>query len=744
MKIKLQVPSFPRKILFLISFVFFIQHANSQITNCEGPLTLTVTPPQPVGGYAPGTTVNFCFSLDGYSQTGVNWVHGMGIDFGPGWDTATFNPYAPATSCDGMGNWAWYSSCTSSNSGVVFGPGFYYDSPSGATTGTLDGDPGNNYGDNCQVNVWTFCWTIQTSSVATVPIPLTGTVFITSDGVSGSWGTSGCAAYYISFNALLGGSSCAASFFYTTIPVENVPLNLYNASYGINPAYLWTFGDGDSSNLLHPVHTYAPDGNYTACLYVSDSTGCSDSICINLSVGDDYWWSNLPYYIEGTVFYDADSNGVMGLYEPGLQNQALHLQPVNNTTFSHAGGDFHFPANDGDYVLTAVPPPGWALTSDSAAYHIHLDSLTGSLTGFNFGFKPGQYVSQFQLSLDEGNPTCLWTTYQTIDVTNTGTNFLNGVISYVKHDSVNVMSVSQPADSVIQNVYYWHYTHLAPFQHAQITLGVDKPGTIGLPFWSIAYADVRDTLNTILLSQADTANEIVTCSFDPNEKIVSPVTTIDGQNYTLIGQTLTYTIRFQNTGTAAALNVAVIDTLPPSLSINSFHLISGSYPADVHYTQDGIITFIFYGINLPDSASDEPGSHGYVKFTADAIAGIANNTLVQNTASVYFDQNAPVQTTTASTTFVMILPTGISGNEIKNDGIYIYPNPSGGKITVTSFTAPAAHDYLEVLDNTGKIILRQRFTNREQAVDLSGYSRGIYTLKIVQEKKVSTFKLVVE
>jgi|GEM_PF-4107567 len=731
------------KILFFISFVLFIQHANSQSTACEGSVTLTLTPPQPAGGYAPGTTVNFCLTIQDYSQTNANWIHGAGIDFGPGWDTSTFSPYSPSASCDGQGNWAWYQGCTSSYSGVVFGPGFYYDSPLGSPTGLLDSDPGNNYGDNCGVFAWTFCWTIQTSSTATDSIPLTGTVFTTADGVSGAWGNTGCAASYYSFNALLGGNSCAASFFYTTVPVENIPLDLYNASYGINPVYQWTFGDGGSANVVNAVHIYSPSGNYTACLYVSDSTGCSDSICINLNVSNTYWGNSFPYYIIGTVFYDADSNGMMGLYEPGMQNQLLHLQPVSSA-FSHTGGNFNFPVNDGDYILTAVAPAGWTLSSDSAAYHIHIDSLTGSLSECNFGFKPNQPFSQFQLSFEEGNPVCLPTTQQYIDVENTGSNFLNGVLSYTKHDSVNVISISQPADSVIQNMYYWHYTHLAPFEHAQIIMAVDKPNTVGFPFWSIAYGDVRDTLNNIVLSQADTADEIVTCSYDPNEKIVSPVTSVTGQNYTLIGQTLTYVIRFQNTGTAAAQNVIVIDTLPANLLINSFHLVSSSYPVDVHYTQDGIITFIFYGINLPDSSSDEPGSHGYVTFTAAPVPGMANNTLVQNTASVYFDQNAPVQTTTASTTFVYILPTAVSENDKKNNDIYIFPNPSAGKITVTSSIAPAANEYLAVFDNTGKLILQYPFTSREQVVDLSGYSGGIYTLKIVQETKVSVFKLAVE
>jgi uncharacterized repeat protein (TIGR01451 family) len=732
-----------KKILALIAFVILINHAYAQ-TSCEGPLTLTVTPPSPTGGYAPGTTVNFCLSMDGYLQTNANWFHGVGIAYGPGWDTTTLNPYLPAASCDTQGNWAWYNSCTSSATGIVFGPGFYYESISGSPDDSLDGDPGNNYGDDCGLNIWTFCWSIQTSSTAGASIPLTGSIFITADGTTGSWADQGCGTSYISFNSLLGASPCAASFFYSSVPVENIPFNLYNSSYGINPLYQWTFGDGTTSTVADPVHIYSPKGNYNICLYVNDANGCADSICENLNVVDDFWWTSHPYYITGTVFYDTDSNGVMDLYEPRLENWQLKLQPYNITAYSQQGGDFNFSVNDGDYIVSAVAHAGWTLSTDSTVYHVHVDSMTGSVSGFNFGFKPDQYFSQFQLHFDEGVSACLWNTSQYIDVENTGTNFLNGVISYTKHDSVNVVSTIALPDSIIQNVYYWHYHNLAPFQHQSVELLVDKPDTMGFPFRSIAYADVRDTLNTIMLAQTDTAYEIVTCSYDPNEKIVSPVKAIMGQNYTQIGQTLTYTIRFQNTGTATAQNIAVVDTLSSNLSLNSFHFVSSSFPVDIHSEAGGVITFIFYGINLPDSAANEPGSHGYVQFTVDAIPGIANNTLVQNTASVYFDLNAPVQTSTASTTFVTVIPTGVSENENDNTGIYIYPNPSDGKIVITSAAIPKANDYLVVFDNTGKMILRKPFDTKEQQLDFSSYAAGIYAVKIVQEHKVSVFKLAVK
>jgi PKD repeat protein len=38
-------------------------------------------------------------------------------------------------------------------------------------------------------------------------------------------------------------------------------------------SYLWDFGDGDTSTLFEPVHTYLHDGNYTITLYAYDSCG---------------------------------------------------------------------------------------------------------------------------------------------------------------------------------------------------------------------------------------------------------------------------------------------------------------------------------------------------------------------------------------------------------------------------------------------------------------------------------------
>ncbi|MCB9361428.1 MAG: T9SS type A sorting domain-containing protein [Flavobacteriales bacterium] len=39
--------------------------------------------------------------------------------------------------------------------------------------------------------------------------------------------------------------------------------------------YSWDFGDGDTSSLQSPIHTYLTSNNYNACLTVTDSNGCN-------------------------------------------------------------------------------------------------------------------------------------------------------------------------------------------------------------------------------------------------------------------------------------------------------------------------------------------------------------------------------------------------------------------------------------------------------------------------------------
>ena len=104
-------------------------------------------------------------------------------------------------------------------------------------------------------------------------------------------------------------------------------------------------------------------------------------------------------------------------------------------------------------------------------------------------------------------------------------------------------------------------------------------------------------------------------SYDPNDKLVSPEGVTD-HNFVKPGTTLEYVIRFQNTGTAEAINIEIIDTLSSNLDFNTFQMMSTSHEYELDIlppVSNPILRWRFNNINLPDSTSNEPDSHGYVK-----------------------------------------------------------------------------------------------------------------------------------
>ena len=143
-------------------------------------------------------------------------------------------------------------------------------------------------------------------------------------------------------------------------------------------------------------------------------------------------------------------------------------------------------------------------------------------------------------------------------------------------------------------------------------------------------------------------------SHDPNDKLVSPAGFTD-QHYVAPGTKMEYTIRFQNTGTFMAFTVKVVDTLSADLDVATFEMMSAShdYSLDLQTTTDGqnILTWTFNNINLPDSTSNEPESHGYIKFKINPQEDLALGTQVENFADIFFDFNDPIRTNTTLTTF---------------------------------------------------------------------------------------------
>jgi hypothetical protein len=69
------------------------------------------------------------------------------------------------------------------------------------------------------------------------------------------------------------------------IPYEIWVWNLSSGTGGLT--YAWDFGDGSTSTLAYPTHTYSGNGPYLLCLTISDGIGCTDQFCDSVSIDGD-------------------------------------------------------------------------------------------------------------------------------------------------------------------------------------------------------------------------------------------------------------------------------------------------------------------------------------------------------------------------------------------------------------------------------------------------------------------------
>lgn len=76
---------------------------------------------------------------------------------------------------------------------------------------------------------------------------------------------------------------CNANYTYTLNSSTRGVSFVNSSNVGSQANHTWYFGDGNSSSLVNPSHTYAVDGTYNVCL-VSAGTNCIDTVCKPVSV----------------------------------------------------------------------------------------------------------------------------------------------------------------------------------------------------------------------------------------------------------------------------------------------------------------------------------------------------------------------------------------------------------------------------------------------------------------------------
>ena len=441
--------------------------------------------------------------------------------------------------------------------------------------------------------------------------------------------------------------------------------------------------------------------------------------------------TGIPFsYITGAVFQDNNNNGLRDAGEPGLANVLVQENNQQFYTTTDTAGNYamFFADSNSTYSLHTVAPLYWNVSTTPTTHLV--TPVNQSTQNRDFGMHPTPNVHDVAIASTgsavpwpNANIT-LFATYR-----NQGTVLEPGDSIFLVKDSHYSFTSANPAPAYVSgDSLVWTYANLLINEMRNISVLLHADTTIAQgdtlhSFWTIKplTGDTNTINNQVALHQP------VISSFDPNFKEVSPDGNIIGN------EELVYTVHFQNTGTAPAINVFVRDTLDMNLDIPTFRLLGSSHPMTSYSLQGpGYVQFMFAGINLPDSNSNEPGSHGFVQYAIKPKGGLTVNTIIYNTASIYFDFNLPVGTNTTQNIIVEAIPNGVGNVGSMAQGITVYPNPAQGVLMI-GLRSQEQPLWVSMYDMQGRVVLQRRLTAQaKQALDISSLPNGTYLLDMVQ------------
>jgi hypothetical protein len=443
-------------------------------------------------------------------------------------------------------------------------------------------------------------------------------------------------------------------------------------------------------------------------------------------------WSkiNLLNILSGNVYLDSNNNGIKDTDEHGVSNVLVKASFNNSIVSTHSNGDFHIVGENQNDTLSVIIPLSYVetipsnqvtnITSNNYLFGIQLEpfnDLSIGITDQN-RFRPGFYTNL------------------SVCAQNLGSESIPATIKLLLPNEVSVISSepnfsSQSGDTLIWNTpvidFYENYTI-----HLNVLTSMNTPLGDSLHCFAQISPIVHDSIpsnNTVYL------DDVFVGAFDPNDKQCVQGRYVDISDVSNDFE-LQYIIRFQNTGTFLAENIRIEDQLSAHFQLSSFRIMDNSHdPMHFELSESGYLKIYFDQIQLPDSFSNEPASHGFVKYAIKPKNGYLIGQVFSNTAKIYFDFNDPIITNTVLTEIkdftASISP--VSGfNSAAN--FTINPNPANDRLIITS-SGRINDGIIRLFSSSGALVYSANWNGKQVEIPVSNFTDGLYLVQLGEESK---------
>lgn len=409
----------------------------------------------------------------------------------------------------------------------------------------------------------------------------------------------------------------------------------------------------DDGSCFFPGCTNPIYCNYDPSAGCDDGTcegipGCTNPVADIYDPGAGCDDGSCGYAYSGIIFHDVNSSGTFDLGDSPLSFQQVIIAELGFLAISDDSGNFTiYGIPEGNHTLEVIIPSMFPF--NTTPYLVNINVPFSDNTGIEFGLTAVEPVFAMWMNIYPNTETytCNFGSTHNVCFRNDGNVVINGVIRLDYDPLFTDVYEITPIDSTQGNSIYFGFENLLPGELRCYNVSLEVPNFQFIGYELSNYCEITGYYNNnfAVSSSADQSGE-VTCSYDPNDKQAYPVGYSD-DHLVLEDTEIEYLIRFQNTGNGPAFNINIRDTIDAGFDLSTFRLVANSH--NVQTSLNPItreVLFHFPDIMLPDSTSDEPGSHGFVSYAIEPLENLPQGTQVFNTAHIFFDFNPAVVTNT--------------------------------------------------------------------------------------------------
>jgi PKD repeat protein len=604
--------------------------------------------------------------------------------------------------------------------------------------------------------------------------------------------TSGCGAdtvcQTVSFN-------CSTPLANYSSSVNSLNVNFTNTSSG-GTSYLWNFGDGTTSTLASPSHTFSNTGAYNVCLVTINACGTNQK-CSTVNVtcavptalytrtitGQTVTFSNSSSNAASVIWYFGDGQ-TSTQYNTSHQYTSAGSYNVKLKVINGCGADSLTYLID---VNCSRPDPAFNYYSDGLTAEFENTSLNG--TSYSWNFNDGTFSSlknpthnfpsagTFSVCLIVTNSCGADTLCQSVNVCTAPTANFTFAPSGT---SVNFTNTSLNASS-----YYWTFGNSYATNQVSPAYTYPNSGTFNvcLVVNNSCGADTIckavETFCAAIMNQEiclSTVDTLSTHNIIYWEKLA--VTGIDSFRIYREVTTNTYAhiasvhydslSEYHDTGadpnvTSYKYKMTVIDTcgnesVPADWSLyhNTIHLQNlgnGNLQWTLYEIEGTSNPVTFYRVYR-----DDLGTGNFLPISSTIPGG--NTTYTDVNYALYplsryrvdvawsiscSPTRASVNTTRSNIKNGSSTTTGIQDKSL-NDHLLVYPNPASENITV-EFLGGRSNE-LSVYNSFGQVVYSELIINNEvvmkKTFDISNLQKGIYYIRLTCESKTFFERIAIQ